>query len=121
MRGPSRVSSDTDVPSAAAVIGTVDGAVQVVALPPEQRVRPLDDLDEQVAGRAAAGAGLALAGELDPGAGVDAGRDLDGERPAGAHPAVAAALVARVRDHACRSPGRPRTAGRSSPGRGSCG
>ena len=50
--------------------------MQVVAAPLEDRVRALDDLDVEVAGRAAAGADLALAGELDAGAGVHAGRDL---------------------------------------------
>ena len=74
----------------------LDRAVQVVAAPGEDRVRALDHLDVQVAGRPAAGADLALAGELDAGAGVDPGRDLDGQRAAGAHPAVAGALAARV-------------------------
>ncbi len=60
-------------------------------------MRRLGDLDVQVAGRAAAGADLALAGQLDAGAVVDTGRDLDGERTAGAHPAVAGALGARGR------------------------
>ena len=75
-----------------------DRAVQVVAAPLEDRVRPLVDLDVQVAGGAAAGADLALAGELDARAVVDPGRDLDGERAAGADPAVAGALGARGRD-----------------------
>ena len=72
--------------------------MQVVALALEDRVRPLDDLQEQVAGRAAAGAGLALAGQLDMGAVLDAGRDphLDGApRP---DPAVGVALGARLAD-----------------------
>ena len=71
---PSRVSSGTVVPSAAAVIGSVTRAVQVVAAPLEDRVRALEDLDVQVTGGAVAGADLALAGELDAGAGVDARR-----------------------------------------------
>ena len=56
------------------------------------------DLDVEVAGRAAAGADLALAGQLDARALVDAGRDGDGERAAGADPSVSPALVARVGD-----------------------
>src|SRR4029077_18552820 len=48
-------------------------AVQVVTLPFEDGVRALHDLKEQVAGRAAAGADLALAGQLDMRAVLDAG------------------------------------------------
>ena len=84
----------------------LDRAVQVVAPALNVGVRVDRDLDVEVAGRAAAGADLALAGELDPGAGVDAGRDLEGQRAAGAHPAVAGALEARVGDDRRRSPGR---------------
>src|SRR5205823_1023019 len=69
-------------------------AVQVVALAGEHVVRPLVDLHVEVAGRAAARADLALAGEPDAHLVLDAGRDLDGERPAGADPAVAAAGLA---------------------------
>ena len=86
------------VPSAAAVIGTRDVAAQVGAVAGEDRVRRDVDLDVQVTGRTAAGADLALVGELDAGAGVDAGRDLDRDRAARAHPAVAGALAARVGD-----------------------
>ena len=94
----SRVGSVSVVPSAAAVIGTV--TVQCRSLPCRVNVVvPGDvDLDVEVAGRAAAGADLALLGELDPGAGVDAGRDLDGEGAPRADPAVAGALAARVGD-----------------------
>ena len=60
----------------------------------EGRVRLDVDLDVEVAGRAAAGADLALAGELDAGAVVDTGGDLDRQGAARAHPAVARALTA---------------------------
>src|SRR5262249_7453356 len=75
-----------------------DRAVQVVAATLEGGMRQLVDLDVQVAGGTAAGPDLALARELDPGAVVDTGRDLPGERPPRAPPAVARALRARVRD-----------------------
>jgi hypothetical protein len=74
--------------------GDRDRAVQVVALALEDRVRPLGDLQEQVAGRAAARADLALPGQLDVGAVLDAGRDADLDRAPGADPAVAVALRA---------------------------
>src|SRR5690606_40324317 len=54
-------------------------------------------LDVQVAGWAATRADLALAGQLDAGARVDARRDLDGQRPPRTDPAVARALTARPR------------------------
>ena len=76
-----------------------DPAVQVVALAREHVVRPLVDLDVQVAGRAAARADLALTGQADAHLVLDAGRDLDGQRPAGADPAVTGAGGARVRYH----------------------
>src|SRR5437667_9984217 len=69
-------------------------AVQVVTLPLEDGVRALHDLEEQVAGRAAAGADLALAGQLDMRAVLDTGRDPYLDRPPGPHPAVAVALRA---------------------------
>src|SRR5690606_37764910 len=75
-------------------------AVQVVAPAFEDRVRALDDLQEEVAGGPSAGADLALAGELDVGAVLDAGRNPDLDRAPGAHPALAGALHARVADHA---------------------
>ena len=64
----------------------------------EDRVMGDVDLDVQVAGRAAARADLALAGQLDAVAGVDARRDLDVDRAASPDPAVAGALAARVGD-----------------------
>ena len=75
-----------------------DRAVQVVAVAGEGRVRVDVDLDVEVAGRAAAGTDLALLGELDAGAVVDTGRDLDVERATRADAAVARALAARVGD-----------------------
>ena len=72
--------------------------MQLIALPLEHRVGGNDDLDVEVAGRAAVRADLALAGELDSRTGVDAGRDLDGEGAPGADPAVAGAFGARMRD-----------------------
>src|SRR5690606_2443803 len=50
-------------------------AVQVVAVALEDRVLAQADLDVQVAGRAAVGAGLAVAGAADAHAVVDAGGD----------------------------------------------
>ena len=58
----------------------------------------LVDLDVQVARRPAAGSDLTLGGQPHPHAVADAGRDLDADLAAGAHPAVAAAAVARVED-----------------------
>ena len=69
-----------------------DPAVQVVAVAGEDVVRPLVHLDVQVAGGAAAGADLALAGQPDPHAVLDAGRHLHREGAAGPDPAVAGAL-----------------------------
>src|ERR687898_713231 len=77
--------------------GQCDRAVQVVPAPREHRVRPDGQLDVEIAWRAAAGPDLALARELDAGARVDTGRDLDGEVTAGADPAVTRALDARPR------------------------
>ena len=86
------------MPSAAAVIGTVTWQRSWSPLRVKTGWRADVDLDVEVAGRATAGPDLALAGELDAGALVDAGRDGDGERAARADPAVAAALEARVGD-----------------------
>src|SRR6516225_4650413 len=74
-------------------------AVQVVALPFEDRVRALHDLQEQVTGRAAARADLARAGQLDVGAVLDASRDPHLDGPPGPHPAVAVALRAGTDQH----------------------
>src|SRR3954454_1714677 len=73
-------------------------AVQVVALAGVDVVRALVDLDVEVAGRAAAGADLALLGQADAHAVLDAGRDLHGQRAAGPDAAVAGAGRAGVRD-----------------------
>ena len=74
------------------------GAVEFVALPLEYWVGCDGDLDIKIAGWSAVRADLALAGELDAGAGVDAGRDLDGEGAPGSDPTVARALGAGVLD-----------------------
>ena len=55
-------------------------------------------LDVQVAGRSAAGADLAVRGQVDPVAGADPRRDLHVDGPGGSHPAVSGALRARVGD-----------------------
>ena len=61
-------------PRAAAVIGTSIGGVQVVAAALEDGVPVDGHLDVEVAGGPGAVADLALTGELDAGAGVDARR-----------------------------------------------
>src|SRR6185312_608199 len=71
-----------------------DRAMEIVALALEDRVRPLHDLEEQVAGRPAAGADLPLARELDMRPVLDARRDPDLDGTAGAYPAVRVALGA---------------------------
>ena len=58
------------------------------------------DDDVEVAGRAAAGSGLALAVEAEALAARDAGRDANGELALPGHVAVAAALRARLGDDA---------------------
>ena len=78
--------------------GDVQGRVQVVALADVGGVVVDPDLHVEVAGGAAGGAGLALAGQLDAGAGGHAGRNLDGQGAAAADPALAAALVAGILD-----------------------
>src|SRR5690606_21092816 len=76
----------------------LDGAVQVVTAATERLVRPDDHLDVEVAGRTATRADLTLAAQLDAGAGVDAGGNLDGQLAAGPDPAVPGAVEARVLD-----------------------
>ena len=100
---PSSVSSVTVVPSAAAVIGTATVQCRSSPSPGEDRVRPLDDLDVEVAGRAAAGADLALAGELDAGAVSTPAGIFDRDRAAGADPAVAASTPGTGSGSPCRS------------------
>src|SRR5215470_2993015 len=78
--------------------GNRHGAVQVVTLPLEDLVRPLHDLQEQVAGRPAAGTGLTLAGQLDVGTVLDPGRDPYLDRAPGPDPAVRVALWTRLAD-----------------------
>src|SRR5690606_26968459 len=97
----------------------LDGAVEVGTAPCEDLVRKRDDLQEQVAGRAATGADLALAGELDVGAVLDARGDAHLDRAAGADPAVAGALLARVADDAAEAAAlRARAAGHDLPQEG---
>ncbi len=109
---PSSVSSGTFVPRARRRHRDGDRAVQVVAAPLERGVREFVDLDVEVTGGTAAGPDLALAGELDPRAVVDTGRDLHRQGPAGADAPVARALRARRRDHGAEA-----LALRAGPGR----
>src|SRR6266480_2994725 len=89
-----------------------DRAVEIIALALEDRVRPLDDLQEQVAGWPAPGADLPLARELDVGAVLDARRDPDLDGAARAHPAVRVAFGARpTDDRAVAAAGRARPGG----------
>src|SRR5690606_16953178 len=74
------------------------GAVEVVATPLEDLVRQLGDLQEEVAGRTAARADVALTGGLGVRAVLDTRGDADLDRTAGADPAVTRALLARVTD-----------------------
>ena len=76
----------------------LDRRVEVVAAALEDRVAVDRDLDVEVAGGPGAVPDLPLPRELDPGAGVDARGHLERQGAAGAHPAVAGALVARVGD-----------------------
>ena len=69
-------------------------------MPLEELVPGDVDLDVEVACRSAARSDLALAGQLDPGAGVDPGRDLDRDRATGPDPAVADWLPPAVNDGA---------------------
>src|SRR4051794_11403228 len=73
-------------------------AVQVVAVAGEDRVLPLADLDIEVARRATTRAYLALAGQPQPHAVVDAGRNLDRDGAACAHPPLARTVGAWVPD-----------------------
>src|SRR5215469_6485942 len=89
-----------------------DRAVQIIALPLEDRVRPLDDLEEQIARRPATRADLSLARELDVGSVLDARRNPDLDGAAGAHPAVRVAFGARPPDDgAVAATGRARPGG----------
>ena len=84
--------------ASATVIGTVDLEVAVVALAEDRRGGDPGDHVE-VAGRRAAGAVLALAGDPDPAAVVDAGRDPHPVALALHRQPGAAAGRARVLDH----------------------
>src|SRR5665647_414766 len=76
----------------------LDRAVQVIAAALEGLVRGDADLDIEVTGRPSSRTDLALARELDPGAGVDAGRDPQLEVAAGADATLTRALKAGVGD-----------------------
>src|SRR5947209_8272896 len=73
-------------------------AVQVVAVAGEHRIRPLVDFDVEVAGGSATGPDLALTAVPDAQTVGDAGRDLHGQRPPGAHPSLARTVRAWVAD-----------------------
>src|SRR5208282_2129482 len=75
-----------------------DTAIKVRPVPLEHRMRLDREEDVEVAGRTAAHAGLAFAGQANARAVLDAGRDVDGERPLARHAAGAGAFVARVVD-----------------------
>src|SRR5207248_3539984 len=77
-----------------------DPAVQIVTVTGEQRMRPLADLDVEIAGRPAAGADLALTRQPQPHAVVDARGHLDGDRAPRADPTLAGTVRARVADPA---------------------
>src|SRR5690606_22402061 len=75
-----------------------DLADQSVAVAREARVPGDLDLDVEVTGRASPGADLALAGQLDAVAVVDARGHVDLQAATRAHAALAVALAARVGD-----------------------
>ena len=74
-------------------------AMQVGAVALEERVRGERQENIEVAGRPAAHAGLAFAGEANAGAVLDAGRDVDRQRALARDPSRARAGRARVFDH----------------------
>src|SRR6185312_1397660 len=78
-------------------------AVDVGSLALEQLVAAHREEHVEVARRAAARAGLALAGEADARAVLDAGRDVDLERLVAPHAALAGTGAARLVDHLARA------------------
>ena len=86
-------------PSAAVVSGIGMRQCRLRAVALEQAVRRDAHEDVQIARRAAAGARIALAGEPDPGAVLDAGRDRDRQGLFPMHAAAAAAQIAGIADH----------------------
>ena len=121
----SRPGTSIAPPSAAVVKLTGHAREQGRALALEDRVPGEVDEDVEIARRAAAHAGLALAGEADAGALVDAGGDVDRERLALLDPALAAAGRAGIGDRladaaagAGRSARPRRSPGARGPGRG---
>ena len=95
---PSRDSIVVVVPRIASVIDTSRVASRSSPSRLKTLVRRDGDLEVQVAVRAAGRAHLARAGQLQPQAGLDAGRDVDRHRATRAHAALALARRARVRD-----------------------
>src|SRR6185437_2573301 len=77
-----------------------DAAMDVGAVALEQAMRRDREEDVEIARRRPAHAALALAGEADAGAVLDAGRDRDGEGLLLAHAALAGAGAARLLDDA---------------------
>src|SRR6185369_9996905 len=75
-------------------------ADDVVLLAPEERVILDADDDVEIARRTAAAAALTFPSELQAGAGVDAGGNLDAQRMRFSEHPLAAALRTRVRDRA---------------------
>ena len=73
--------------------------MQVGAVALEERVRAEREEDVEIAGRPAAHAGLAFAGEADAGAVLDAGRDVDRQRALARDAAGARAGRAGIVDH----------------------
>ena len=78
--------------------GQGDAAVDVGAVPLEDLVRGDGDVHEEVAGWGSSGAGLALAGQADTGAFLDAGGDCDLKRALALHRASTVADAAGVLD-----------------------
>ena len=73
-----------------------DPAIEIGAVALEDRVRLDGEENIEVARRAAAHSGLALAGETNAGAVLDAGGNVDRQRALPGHPAGAGAFVARI-------------------------
>ena len=103
--GPSSVSTGTVAPSAACDDRQVDLREDVVPLADEARVGLHAHEHVDVAGASAERARVALAGDADALAVVDAGRDVDLELAPLERPARAVALCARMLDDLRRAPG----------------
>ena len=101
---PSSVGTVSVVPSAAQRRRHVDDRDEVVAVAHEALVLAHAHEHVEVARRAAALARVAAAGEADPLAVVDPGRDVDLERAAADRASAPAALGARLARRCCPSP-----------------